>query len=849
MQGLKVFFAGVWRLRRIRGRMGECGEAFFVIRRSFMRRSVLILFLLACGVLASVSYAFLRIRDRQRTHSSIDLGARLAAANPKLNSEVLPLLQQYCWDCHGDGADKGGVNLDGFTNATQVFAQRVLWERVMDNVKNGSMPPPKKKQPAPPDREKLIAWLDGVLYPIDSANPDPGRVTLRRLNRSEYNNTVRDLLGVEFKPADDFPQDDVGYGFDNIGDVLSLPPVLLEKYLRAAQDVVEAALPLGAAKPQTRHFAPNEIQGHDRSGELYALLAKEGEVFVRFPVRQAADYLLQVTAFGKQIPERLTKERVKMTFRLGDRILLTNDVAAKSENPRNYEYRLPLAVGEQTFSVGFINESVREEIKQETRPKGETVTVTNHFDRDLCINSIRIIGPFTDAPPPPTEFQKWLFGFGPGVTNLTQLPENAPAVLERFAARAFRRPVLPGELSRLSELYRVARIEQPYVAALRHALTAVLLSPHFLFRGEIQAEPDNPRAIHPINEYALAARLSYFLWSSVTDETLTRLAARGELRREIKGQVQRLLRDPKSRALTENFAGQWLQLRLLDLVSPDKVQFPDFDESLRSSMRRETTLLFDHILRDNRPITEFLTADYTFVNERLARHYGIKGVQGDEFQRVDLAGTPRGGVLTHASFLTFSSNPTRTSPVKRGKWVLDNLLGLPPPPPPPNVPELGERNLKGTLRQRLEEHRNNPMCATCHSRMDPIGFALEHFDAVGRFRDKDGTTAIDSADKLHTGEAFADHSDLRRILATSHAADFGRTLSEKLLTYALGRGIEWYDRPALLQIQERLAKQQFQFGELIQAIVESVPFQRRRGEGDPLNPGSSSPVGNQARVD
>lgn len=809
-----------------------------------MRRplQILVLALLSIVALASVGLAIVVVR-RAQAPAGINLAARLAAANPKFHAEVRPLLRQYCWDCHGDGADKGGVNLDSFTNATQVFNQRALWERVMDNVKTGAMPPPKKKQPGMPQREQIVAWLDHVLYPVDPANPDPGRVTVRRLNRAEYDNTIRDLLGVEFKPADEFPQDDVGYGFDNIGDVLSLPPILFEKYLHAAQLVMDEALPVGPAKPQNRFFGPAKIQGHSHEGELYALLDQEGEVYVDFPIKQAGEYQFQVMAFGKQLPDRISKERVKMGFGLGPvpGLLVTNIVAAKSENPRNYEFRTPLSPGNHRFRVAFLNDLEQEEVKTETRPSGSVVYTTNRFDRDLCVNSIRVIGPFTEEPPPPTEFQQWLFGVSAESGAVTNLPENATAVLERFASRAFRRPISPDERERLVQLYGVARGEQPYLPALRHALTAILVSPHFLFRGEIQPEPDNPRAIHPINEYALAARLSYFLWSSLPDEELTALAARGQLRRELTAQVQRMLEDPKSRALTDNFAGQWLQLRLLGLVSPDKVKFPDFDEYLRSSMHTETAMLFDYIIRQDRPVTEFLTADYTFMNERLARHYGRTEVKGGEFRKVSLAGTPRGGVLTHASFLTFSSNPTRTSPVKRGKWVLDNLLGIPPPPPPPNVPELGERDLKGTLRQRLEEHRANAMCASCHSRMDPIGFALEHFDAIGRFREKDGQNAIDSADKLHTGEAFKDHAELRRILAESHAQDFARTLSEKLLTYALGRGLEWYDRPTMQQLQQQLSQADFRFSELVLAIVKSVPFQRRRGEGDPL----ADPLGAQ----
>ncbi len=799
------------------------------------RRSHVMVGLLAAVAVAVITWA---VRSGlRRAGRGIDLATHLAAAEPKFHQEVLPILNQFCWDCHGDGADKGGINLDAFTNSALVFQNRVLWERVLDNVKSGAMPPVKKKQPATAERDQLVNWIDQVLYPIDPRNPDPGRVTVRRLNRSEYNHTLHDLTGVEFHPADDFPQDDVGYGFDNIGDVLSLPPILLEKYLRAAQTVMDDALPTGPTKPQNRYFGPNEIGGHNREGGLYAARSTDGELSIDFVVHQSGEYLFQVMAFGQQTPDRISPERVKMAFRLGSINLVTNEVAAKSENPRNYEHRLYLSEGTNRFRMAFLNDFYREEVKEETRKNGRVVSVTNIFDRNLYVNHVRVIGPFTDAPPPPSEFQQRLFGLVAGAPgSLTNVVEEAPLVLERFMRRAYRRPVTKPEVEKLMGLYRLARAEEAYLPAIKQALTAVLVSPHFLFRGELQPEPNNPRAIHPINEYALASRLSYFLWSSLPDEELTALAASGRLRKELFNQVTRMLADSKSHALTENFAGQWLQLRLLDLVAPDKVQFPDFDENLRASMRIETEMLFDYIVKADRPVTEFLTADYTFLNERLALHYGISGVKGSEFRQCSLAGTQRGGILTHASFLTFTSNPTRTSPVKRGKWVLDNLLGTPPPPPPPNVPELGERQLKGTLRKRLEEHRANAVCASCHSRMDPIGFALEHFDATGRFRDKDGDTEIDSSDQLHTGETFDGHVQLRKILATSRSQDFTRTISEKLLTYALGRGLEWYDRPTLQQLQKRLNATEQRFSSLVLAVVESVPFQRRRGEGDPFAP-------------
>jgi hypothetical protein len=389
------------------------------------------------------------------------------------------------------------------------------------------------------------------------------------------------------------------------------------------------------------------------------------------------------------------------------------------------------------------------------------------------------------------------------------------------------------ELDRLIQLFDLASKEgESFESAVKISLQAVLVSPHFLFRGEVQPNPDNPAAIHDIDEFALATRLSYFLWSTMPDDELMALAEKRRLRRNLDAQVKRMLADPKAGALVDHFAGQWLQLRNLPLVSPDRKAFPAFDDELRAAMQLETEMFFQHILKQDHSILEFLDADYTFVNDRLARFYGIPGVEGAEFRKVSTAGTPRGGLITQGSVLTVTSNPTRTSPVKRGKWVLENLLGTPPPPPPPDVPELDEakRKLTGTLRQRMEQHRANPLCASCHERMDPIGFALENFDGVGAWREKDGEAPIDPAGQLTTGEAIQGAASLKEVLLKSKADDFTRCLTEKMLTYALGRGLEFYDKCAVDRITGRVAAEGYRFSTLILEIVRSVPFQKRRGD-------------------
>jgi hypothetical protein len=413
----------------------------------------------------------------------------------------------------------------------------------------------------------------------------------------------------------------------------------------------------------------------------------------------------------------------------------------------------------------------------------------------------------------------------------------ARAVVAAFARRAWRRPVEAAELDRLLQLYAQARARgDGYEAGVKLALKAVLVSPHFLFLGEtLRASTPAPVAVQPLDEFALAARLSYFIWSSLPDDELLDLAARGELRAHLPAQVRRLLASPKARALVENFAGQWLQIRSLETFAPDRKLFPEFDPALRTAMQRETELFFEHVLRADRSVFDFLTGDYTFVNARLAKFYGLPfpaSAAPDEFQKISLAGTPRRGVLTQASVLTLTSNPTRTSPVKRGKWVLENLLGTPPPPPPPNIPELDDasRHLGGTLRQQMEQHRANATCASCHARMDPIGFGLENFNAIGAWRDKDGEAPVDAAGQLASGDKFKTAADLTALLAAKRRWEFLHCLADRALTYGLGRGTEYYDRPALDAITQRVEQDGDTFSALILAVAESFPFQNRRGD-------------------
>ena len=737
-----------------------------------------------------------------------------AAAPPDYVAEVEPILREFCYDCHSDGMNKGGFALDEHINLTLLSGDRIHWTRVMENLDNGTMPPSGKPRPSPAQRATLERWIDLVVFHHNCDEPDPGRVTIRRLNREEYNNTIRDLTGVKFRPADDFPADDTGYGFDNIGDVLSLSPVLLEKYLRAAEQVLAEALPLEPDAGESVTLNSRQLQQKGSGGERGGVraLISGGEITGDFTVKRAGEYRIEFTAAGDQAGD----EAVKAELRVDDRKLKVFDVKQRREAPGRFEFTLKLDAGRRRFSVAFINDYYNAEKRE---------------DRNFYLHDVTLRGPFVARQP--TAFQRRLFE--PLAKHKDQ-EDAAFEILERFATRAFRRPVTDDEVEGLMKFVELAKENgDTFEAGIRLALQAALISPKFLFRGEVQPDPDNPERVHEIDDHALASRLSYFLWSTMPDDTLFDLADKKLLRRDLPGQVTRMLADPKADALARNFAGQWLQLRNLELVQPNPKLFPGFDDDLKAAMQKESEMLFAKIVQEDRSIMEFVNADYTHVNERLAKHYGIDGIRGPNFHRVSLADTARRGVLAHASVLTVTSHPDRTSPVKRGQWVLNNLLGTPPPPAPPNVPTLedNERELTGNLRQQMEQHRENKVCASCHQLMDPIGFGLENFDPLGRWRAQDEGAPVDSTGTLNTGETFDGPRELVDILAGTRRDFFVRNLTRKLLTYALGRGIEYYDKCAVKEIVRKVEAGDHRFSSLVIGIVESVPFQMRRGERGP----------------
>lgn len=609
---------------------------------------------------------------------------RSEPAAVSFEQDIQPLLKTYCYRCHGNGKKKADLVLDGYKTEPDIYRNYKVWERIHENLSKREMPPKEKDvaQPTSAERTLLTTWIRQRLDShYRTAKPEAGRVTVRRLNRQEYNNTIRDLFGIDFKPAANFPEDDTGHGFDTIGDVLSLSPLHFEKYLAAAESILERSINTPSA--------------------------------------------------GKPIDVSKLTDFHRKTF-------------TKAVSPQS---------------------------------------------RDVI----------------------------------------AKEILRKFAQRAFRRPLPDPELDRYLRFITLVEKEgDGFVRGIKLAMQAMLVSPHFLFRWELDTIAGNAGIQRPMNEFELASRLSYFLWSSMPDEALANLAGKGLLRKNLESEVRRMIRDPKADAFVANFAGQWLQIRNLNVVTPDNSLFPIFTDQLRDDMRRETELFFQYIMREDRSVYEFLSANYIFVNERLAKHYGINNVRGEPFQRISLTGSPRGGLLTQASILTITSNPNRTSPVKRGKWILENILGTPIPPPPPNVPELDEKKvLSGNLREQMVQHRSNATCASCHERMDPIGFGFENFDAVGRWRLNDAGTPINAADKLPSGESFNGPAELKTILI-KRKGDFSRCLTEKMLTYALGRGMEHFDRATIETIVTTIDKQNGKFSTLVIGVVKSLPFDMRR---------------------
>jgi hypothetical protein len=746
---------------------------------------------------------------------------RSAAANEPgtadaFREQVLPLLERYCVDCHMKDDAEAGIVLDRFENQAAAVKGGKTWLRVRDVLQGRVMPPADMPQPTLEERDRIVAWIERDFLAAECAKRQPSpAVVIRRLNRQEYDNTIRDLLGLDLHLADAFPADDIGFGYDNVGSALNISPVHVEKYLDAAEQAMRKAIVL----PDAEGYAPAELIGL----KTYPL-PPDGSVEFKHGLKPGR-YLADFSLVRVGIPESVPPPRLIIGFGKDRRSV---DAVQVQDETVVYRYWINVVTGDDLVHV----ELARDESARANTVKPGSIADDASGDKrygkkvGLHVDSMVVRGPVHLANAQLPASHRDILFVTPGLGDQARL-DCARQVVAQFAERAFRRPVPTDEVERILKLFRLADERgESFERAIQLALITALASPQFLFL----VEPEEAREDRALTEFELASRLSYFLWSSMPDDELFREARQNTLRSNLGRQVARMLDDPKSHEFVENFTGQWLQLRKLAGVSRDQDLFRGFDETLRDAMRQETEQYFAYILRNNRSILELLDSDYTIVNEVLARHYEMEGVTGPEFRKVSLADRRRGGVLTQASVLTLTSNPNRTSPVKRGQWILQQLLGTPPPPPPPEVAKLDESPQAAdaaSLRERMEIHRTDPKCASCHHQMDPLGFALENYDAVGRWRVKDGSFRIDPSGELIGGRKFADIQELKRLLGTTASPRFARCLVENMLTYALGRGLDSYDYCTVEDIRGKLAIDGYRIQSLVLGIVESQAFQNR----------------------
>ena len=807
---------------------------------------------------------------------AVVLACSSATAGPDdgFRNRVEPVLDKYCIGCHSGAGAKGKVNFD----ADDVSGNLEVWSKALRMLRAGMMPPKGKPRPSAEQFAEIEKWVKASVFKIDPANPDPGRVTVRRLNRVEYRNTVRDLLGVDFNADAAFPPDDTGHGFDNIGDVLTLSPLHLEKFIAAARTIVGQAVPIAPLVPAEKRlpgrlFGPTDAK-LPADGFLPLSYYKSAKASHTHKVEHVGRYQLVVDLSANEtfVDGQFDYNKCRVVFQADGKVLHDQPYSRQGGKTYRYEFDVDWKAGDHELTF---------ELEPLTKDK-QVRSLT------LRIVAVTVRGPMAK--------EHWVRAanherYFPGTIpdDPAKRREYSRGLLKAFASKAFRRPVDDVTLDRLVSLAESHATGRTFEAGIAQAMTVVLASPRFLFREEGVIATANG---HPlIDEYALASRLSYLLWSSMPDDELFRLAGEGKLRANLAEQYKRMLADPKSNEFVRHFIGQWLQVRAVDgvninaraVIFRDEAPNPEADKQrerfrelirkpqeslteaekkelealrgsfgrrfgrfaqfelngdLRRAMKRETEMHFDHILRNDRSLLELIDCDYAFLNERLAKHYAIPGVTGDQMRLVKLpADSPRGGVLTQGTVLTVTSNPDRTSPVKRGLFILDNILGTPPPPPPPDIPTLEDAMVDGakpkTLREALKVHRADALCASCHNRMDPLGLALENFNALGMWREKERGQPVDSAGQLITGETFASVRELKYVLATERKSDFYRCLTEKLLVYALGRGLEYYDVQAVDDIVARLEKSGGKPSALMTGVIESTPFQRRRAQDPP----------------
>ena len=795
-----------------------------------------------------------------------------ATQEPSIGGSSAPsphraVLNRYCVTCHNEKLKTAGLMLDKMS-VENVGAGAEVWEKVIRKLRTGAMPPAGIPRPDPATYDSLATYLETALDQAALTKPNPGRpAAVHRLNRTEYTNAIRDLLATEIDGNALLPADDAGYGFDNIGDVLSVSPMLLERYMGAARKVSRLAIGDPALRPvAVTYEIPKLLMQDDRMSEDLPFGSRGGiAIHHRFPLdgeynvkinlaRNSREYIRGLTR-PHQVDVLLDGAKIRQftfggehkgksgpIYSSANNELLGDSVQEVYEHTADagLEFRIPVKAGTRLLGIVFPKETLEPEGLVLPRESGFDIARNKYIDPG--VGSVIIGGPYDIKGLGETASRRKIFVCRPQIraANGRERSDNigeqacARKILATLARRAYRRPVTNGDVQGLLNFYKVGRKDGDFDAGIGTALQMILASPDFLIR--IERDPPNAASdtAYRISDLELASRLSFFLWSSIPDDELLNLAERGKLKDPVvlEQQVRRMLGDARSKALISNFAGQWLYLRNLRMVSPDPKAFPDFDENLREAFQQETELYFENMLREDRSVLELLTANYTFLNERLARHYGIPNVYGSHFRRVTLSDENRKGLLGQGSVLTVTSYSARTSPTLRGKWLLENILGSPPPPPPANVPSLKDRSEDGkilSVRQQMEQHRANPACAVCHTRMDPLGFALENFDAIGQWRTTSGVTntPVDSSGVLPDGTKFNGPAELRKILL-SHPQDFATTIIEKLLTYGLGRGLEYYDEPAVRLVMREAASSNYRWSSILLGIVKSTPFQMRK---------------------
>ena len=815
-----------------------------------MRRSRFLRVLSVVGVVVAWGAAVVGAGGANATASAVQTAA--ARTDPAPDRA---LLDRYCVTCHNARLRTAELTLDNI-DPGNVGPHAETWEKVLRKIRAGQMPPVGRPRPDAAAAASFMSALETSLERASSAAPNPGRPTVHRLNRTEYTNSVRDLLALEIDGRSLLPADDTdAHGFDNNADVLTVSPVLAARYLSAARKISRLAIGRSTATTIETYPLPRQLVQDERLDERLPFGSRggtviehyfpaDGEYVVKIRLQTNNYNYIKGLADPHDLEVRLDRRRVKV-FTIGGKLegappASWGGTLYGSTEWEKYalqmhddlEVRVPVKAGQHEVGIAFVRKSWEAEDVLQPRQGGWPLSSDEMFDSNPGVDTVIVEGPHVPAGPGDTPSRRRILTCSPrGAGARGNNDACAKTILSTIAHRAYRRPLTDRDVQTLMEFYTRGSREGGFDAGIQHGLERILVSPDFLFR--IEQEPSSVPAsgVYRLTDVELASRLSFFLWSSIPDDELLTAAERGRLKDKavLEQQVRRMLADPRATALVDNFAGQWLVLKNIRDVSPDADLFPDFDENLRDAFLEETALFFESQLKEDRSVVELLSADYTFVNERLARHYGIPNVYGDRFRRVSLTDGRRGGLLGHGSLLTVTSYPNRTSPVLRGKWLLETILGTPPPPPPPDVPALQERGEGGkivSVRERLEAHRNNPACSGCHSIMDPLGFALENFDPIGRWRTEDAGTPVDASGALPSGAAFEGMTGLRALLLQQRD-QFAANVTEKLLAYALGRGIEYYDLPSVRRIARGASAQDYRWSSIILGIVNSGAFQNR----------------------